>query len=475
MTIIIDYSDSDFSSLESPRRRTTMGWFRRIRNIDREEVSETIWKWRWKILPNQTAVAAGEKPLDLESTEDEDGKTPVPGKDPTFGADVQIKTLFEGKNSDAGHYDWVDYPPKQISKAASRAQDRVAIKVYKIKDRQKPCIQGRYPLKFHKIEIQNPILVAALEPIVKKENVNLDINETAEFNYPFRPLWFCQGDIHELWRKTPDGEQVKAYLQLLLRLMDEMFAEMRVKRRHLKASGLVDFRSAWTLFPRGSTVYSEGLNSEFLAKIDTTSYLIESNTTYLILKCEVISFSGELFLWKDKTLAIPQYEGNKHVKDLDHYPIEFHPEAHSIERRLIARGKKVLDYQGLEYRCYNALSLHKSQEKDCYEKHNVEGRILIDVVGYNKYHLAMGSREKKSESDKARRSRRKVEGPPEDDETEGLKPLRRRLNEKEKEENKVELMSRESDFKYMSELIGGYSLKSKIWGEYSSTLCAFCI
>lgn len=456
-------TSSDFSTSRN-RNKGIMGWFRRLRDIDREEVSETIWKWRCKILPNQTAAAV-EKPIDLESTESEDGKVPVPGKDPMFGSDVQTKTLFEGKNSDGCHFDWVDYPPKQMSKAASRAQDRVAIKVYKIKDRSKPCIQGRYPLKFHKIEIQSPILVSAMEPIVKKENVNLDVNETAEFAYPFRPLWFCQEDFYELWKNKPDGDQVKAYLQLLLKLMDEMFAEMRVKRRHLKASGLVDFRSAWTLFPRGATVYSEGLNSEFLAKVDTTSYIVEGNTTYLVVKCQTIAFSGELFLWKDKTLVITQYEGNKIVKELAVYPIEFHSEPQVIEKRLIARGKKVLDLQGLEYRCYNALALHRSQEKDCYEKHNVEGRILIDVVGYNKYHLAMGSREKKSESDKARRSRRKVDGPPEDDETAGLKPLRRRLNEKEKEENRLELMARESDFKYMSELIGGYSLKSKIWGK----------
>lgn len=443
-----------------------MGWFRRLRDIDREEVSETIWKWRCKILPQSTAAAA-EKPLDLESNEStEDGKAPVPGKDPNFGADVQVKTLFEGKNSDAGHYDWVDYPPKQPSLTAKKAQDRVAIKVYKIKDRHKPCMQGRYPLKFHKIEIQSPLLVNALEPIVQKENVKLDVNETAEFSFPFRPLWFCQEEIYELWKNTPEGDQIKAYLQLLLKLMDDMFAEMRVKRRHLKASGLVDFRTAWTLFPRGSTIYSEGLNSEFLAKIDTTSYMTENTTTYLVIKCQIISFSGELFLWKDKTLVIPQYEGNKLVRDLDHYPLEFHPECAAIEKRLIARGKRVLDLQGLEYRCYNALALHKSPEKDCIEKHNVEGRVLIDVVGYNKYHLAMGSREKKGETDRSRRTRRTKPDPPgDDDETEGLKPLRRRLNEKEKEDNRVEMMSREDDFKYMSELIGGYSLKSKVWGK----------
>ncbi|KAH8168819.1 ATPase family associated with various cellular activities (AAA) domain-containing protein [Sarocladium implicatum] len=453
---------TDTSSFRIARN---MSWWRRIRQVDREQVSETAWRWRWKILPQKSSLP--EKPLSLDSTEDDNAKGPVSGKDPAFGAEIQIKTLFEGKHSDSDRFDWVDYPPKQISKAASRAQDRVAIRVFKIKDRDKPCIQGRYPLKFHKIDIQNSLLVTALEPILQKENVKLDTNETAMFLFPFRPLWFCQEEIHNLWRSKAEDEPIKPYLELLLRLLDEVFADMRVKRRHLKASGLVDFRTAWTLFPRGSTIYSEGLNSEFLAKVDTTSYVCEGDKTWLVLKCKVLSFSGELFLWKSKKLAIGQYEGNKLVRDLDHFPLEFHPDASAIERRVAARGKKVLDLQGLEYRCYNALALHKSAEKDCIEKHNVEGRVLIDVVGYNKFHLAMGSREDNSDKDRVRRARRNGANEPQDnDDTEGLKPLQRRLNEKEKEENRVDMMAREEDFKFMSELIGGYSLKSKLWVQF---------
>lgn len=54
--------------------------------------------------------------------------------DPTFGCDAALKTFYEGKDSNPNYFDWVDSPPKQVSKKVARANDRVALKVYKIKD-----------------------------------------------------------------------------------------------------------------------------------------------------------------------------------------------------------------------------------------------------------------------------------------------------------------------------------------------------
>src|ERR1700761_7931808 len=65
-------------------------------------------------------------------------------KDPTFGADAILKTFYEGKNSNANYYDWTETPPKQLSKKAAKAHDRVALKVYKIKDLEKPIISGNF-------------------------------------------------------------------------------------------------------------------------------------------------------------------------------------------------------------------------------------------------------------------------------------------------------------------------------------------
>ena len=449
-----------------------------IRDIEREDVSEFFWKLRCKALHRSDSPL--NKLFDLDSTSEDDPKTTTPSKDPTFGADTTIKTLYEGRNSSPSHYEWVDYPPKQLSKSAARAQDRVAIKVYKIKDREKPCVAGRFPLKYHSIEIQNPMLVAALESILKKENVYLDVHDTAEFTEPFRPLWFCQDDIRDLYRKTNPEDQLKGYLQLMLRVLEDMFGEIKIKRRHLMENGLIDFKSAWTLFPRDSTVYTYGLNSEFICKVEDTEYVKKNEGTYLVIKGKIMSFNGEEFIWQDKSLPIPKFAGNKPIHELRHYPFEFHPERDAIMKRLIARGRKVLDLQGLQYRCYNGIALLDG-DKQCVEKHNVEGRVLIDVVGYNKYHLALGKRENKdpeTERNQVRRTRRRRHNDDDDDvdngeeKTEATKGQKRRLTEKEQLNNTKEMMQREEDLGFMSDMIGGYALKNKIWSEFSRR-CSF--
>ncbi|CAM1507520.1 Fc.00g071610.m01.CDS01 [Cosmosporella sp. VM-42] len=443
-----------------------------IRDIEREDISEFFWKVRCKVLHKSDSPL--NKPLDLDSTSEDDPKTTTPGKDPTFGADTTVKTLYEGRNSSPSHYEWVDYPPKQLSKSAARAQDRVAIKVYKIKDRDKPCVAGRFPLKYHSIEVQNPMLVGALESIMKKENVYLDVHDTAEFTEPFRPLWFCQDDIRDLYREVSPEDQLKGYLQLMLRVIDDMFGEIKTKRRHLLASGLIDFKSAWTLFPRGCTVYTYGLNSEFICKVEDTEYVKKNEGTFLLIKGKIMTFNGEEFIWQDKSLPIPAFAGNKPIRELRHYPFEFHSERDIIMKRLISRGKKVLDLQGLQYRCYNGIALHDG-EKQCLEKHNVEGRVLIDVVGYNKYHLALGKRENKdpeTERNQVRRARRRRPNDDDDDlndaetKTEGNKSQKKRLTEKEQLKNTMEMMEREEDLGFMSDMIGGYALKNKLWVQF---------
>lgn len=65
----------------------------------------------------------------------------------------------------------METPPKQLNKKVSRAYDRVAMKVYKVRDPEKPTIAGRTPLKIHIVEIQSPILVTSLKDVVKLEGI----------------------------------------------------------------------------------------------------------------------------------------------------------------------------------------------------------------------------------------------------------------------------------------------------------------
>jgi hypothetical protein len=459
--------------------------FRDIKDIDRETISDFVWKWRCKIFPVKDATfskeaVGGDK--DGVVTDGDAGAAPSNDKDPNFGTSPIIKTLYDKNTSDIySSHEWVDYPPKQMSKSAARAQERVAIKVYKVRDHRKPCISGRIPLKYHKIEVQNLTLVAALAPIVKKENFHLDVNEAATFEEPFRSLWFCQDDIKELYKKTDTPDQLKSYLKLFIQVLDDLFREMIIKRRNTQTSRLVDFRTAWTLFPRGSTVYSFGINAEFLAKVDSTNYVNKTSGNALHVKTKILRFNGEKFVWQERILPIEEFEGNKPILELAHYPLEFHEDPEDVKQRLTVRGRKVLDLQGLQYRMYNGIALHHG--KECIEKHNVEGRILLDAVGYNKYHLAKGKREKDKDdddessmgfglfdSDSSSSSDSDTDSL---DDTSGKRTAVRRLGEKDFLRNKQHMESRVEDLCFISGMLGGYALKNKIWSKLPHIVSLF--
>ncbi|KAL7810805.1 ATPase [Trichoderma gracile] len=386
-----------------------------IRDIDREDISNFVWKCRCKLFPVKETTST--------KTASEEGKGTA--------------------------HEWVDYPPKQTFKSAARAQDRFAIKVYKVRDLRTPCISGRIPLKYHKIEVQIPTLVAALAPIVKKENCHLDINEMAASEEPFRSLWFCQDDIKELYKKTESSDPLKAYLKLLVQVLDDLFREMTMKRRNIQTSRLVDFRTAWTLFPRDSTVYSFGINAEFLAKVDSTVYVNKNSGNSLQVKTKVLMFNGEKFVWQEVILPIPEFEGNKPIVELD------------VKRRLTARGRKVLGLQGLQYRLYNGIALHDTG-KDYYEKHNVQGRILLNALGYNRYHLAKGKREK-DEKEEGDDWNFRLFGSDSDSSSESDTNS---LNETSSAKRNAHMESREDDLSFISGMMGGYALKNKIWMKF---------
>lgn len=440
-------------------------------------ISETLWKWRCKIFPPKEG--------DSDDESEEDKKKEV-GKDPV------VKTMYEGPESTHWNYDWVDYPPKQISKAAAKSQDRVAIKVFKVKDMEKPCIAGRSPLKFHSIEVQNPALLAALAPILKQQDYHISENESAKFTPPFAPLWFCKGEIQALHKKTPDGDSLKEHLTLLTNVMTDIHKELTIKKKNLEPSGLIDFKTAWTLYPRGTTVYSRDLASEFLCKVTSAEYVTHTSGTYLDIHAKVLKFNGQSFIWSSKSLKIPGFKGNKPIRQLSHYPVDFSSDKPAIYSRLLARGKSVLDLQGLKYHCYNSVALYMDGEE--IHKQNVEGRILVDTTGYHKYKendVRRGDKKKSKrredeegedddwalggwddDSDSESESEDEYDSDSDSDNDDDDNPvarsraLRKPLSERQCQRNKREMLKREEDLVFIYGLIGGYSLKSKLWLQF---------
>jgi len=348
-----------------------------------EDVKDVTWKWRCKIssLGRSQEKTAADFTSSVSATDSEDLKADVQppaskpktmsaGKDSVMGASPIVKTLFEGKNSTESVIDWQDYPPRQISKSAAKAQDRVAIKIYKVKDKDQPVISGHFALCYHRIDVQNPLLIAALEPILKKEDVYLDSHEVAVFKAPFRSLYFSYDEIAERHHGLTANDPLRPFTNLLLRVLDDVFAEIRTKRKQLVPKGLVSFQHAWSYFRRDSILLSHGLNCDVLCKIVDTHYKVVSpSVTKLRVRVKQLTFNGDAFVWEEQMLDIAPFDGNRPVTELRHYPLDFHSDSAGMQETMRNRGTMVLDYQGLHYALYNGIAIHRDAKG--IQKHNV--------------------------------------------------------------------------------------------------------
>ncbi|OAX78965.1 hypothetical protein ACJ72_06722 [Emergomyces africanus] len=437
----------------------------------RVDVSETIWKWRCKV------TGAGQNGMSklsvFDTTSAEAAKTLASHeKEQDQGSAAVVKTLYEGKNSRDGYYDWQDYPPRQqLSKKAAKDNDRVAIVVYKAKDTSKPIISGRFSLKYHSMEIQSPLLVAALKEMLKEDEVYLETTETAKFDAPFSALYFRSDAITELYRNTGEGCALKAHLELLVKLMGDMFTETKTRVKRLQDSGLVSWDISWTYFPKGTYLYSWENNRELVMKVVDAACQIEGLKHMLVIKCESIAFNGEDFVWEQVVLKVPRFGGNMPIADLPYYPLRFHRNPDAVIARLKSRATNVLDLQGLHYKNYTEIALDSAGRR-----YNVDSRILVDVRGYNKYQLKRPTRETKDPEYRKKLALKPVSTPVEDSDLDdpvssqgtlledGPPPSAKvYLSEAEQKENKEAMLKLGDDLATVQHIVQGYALRNKAW------------
>ena len=371
---------------------------------------------------------------------------------------MQARYLYEGPKSrpEYNTWDWQEYPPKPMKESVAKSLEENAITIYRIKDKDKRAVGDRYPLKTRDIIVHDRMLIKAMAPILKKHGKHVDVNISLKLEPPFEPLFFSMSEFLALHKATRDDSPLKRLLELLVKVLDDLFFSTQKEVRALRAQKLISFKHAWTYFPTGTVLYTYGRNTEMLSEVVECS----QRAATLNLTVKLLVFDGTGFVWRKKELIIPTFDDNLPITELSHYPLEFHEDPESVKRHLTERGKMVLDLQGLHYRTYDGIA------QDGNDSHNVEGRILIDVIGYNKYHLAQGKREV-GDPETVRNAETKrviLRGKDTKDDKKSIK----RLSEEEQACNKAEMLEKKDFLKFIGPLIEGYALKNKKWCKWNA-------
>lgn len=430
----------------------------------RKGVSESVWRWRCRISPPKEGTERT-----LEEIESFDSDSTAEVEKPAHGATptthLKVGYWYEGPESSpaASLWDWQNYPPKAMSEPVAKALEGDAIAVYKIKDLDKVAVGSRHPLKAHQVYIHDHLLLEALEPILKKYGTHVNIRHALKISGTLSPLYFAMPEIIALHKATPDTSRLKGLLELLIKVCDDLFFTIKKEVKTLRAQKLISFKHAWTFFPAGTILYTYARNSEILSEVVRHEVTLKA----LVITAKILEFDGSGFVWRETEIEIPRFQGNMPITELSHYPLEFHEDAGSLKRRLTDRGRKALDLQGLHYRTYDGMAEEQGKVNI---PHNVEGRILVDVVGHNKFHLAQGKREA-DDPDTARnaattRARGKDSEGKDSEAQDGATPALKRLSEEEQARNKAEMLEKEHLLMFIGPLVTGYALKNKMWCKW---------
>ena len=82
----------------------------------------------------------------------------------TIGIEPEIQTFYEGPEKVKDVINWVAKMPTQMPENVKERYDNVAIRVYKVKEREdkRKNFGDLTALKFHCVEIQSPIIIVAI-------------------------------------------------------------------------------------------------------------------------------------------------------------------------------------------------------------------------------------------------------------------------------------------------------------------------
>lgn len=73
---------------------------------------------------------------------------------------------------------------------------------------------------------------------------------------------------------------------------------------------------------------------------------------------------------------VPAFKGARKITSLNCYPLKYHKNEEKLRADLIARGKKFVSLQGVNYKSHEGMAYVKKKRQII--KVNINGRIMID-------------------------------------------------------------------------------------------------
>ncbi|KAI1130525.1 P-loop containing nucleoside triphosphate hydrolase protein [Nemania abortiva] len=236
-----------------------------------------------------------------------------------------------------------------------------------------------------RLEIQSRYVHKALQEVIGPYlGLDFDI-PTITIYHPLEPLFHYRRELQEYSNKCNDSK-TQSHLGLCLRyvkytlsreisLFDQVFAN--------ESSNLeIDYENLWIAYKPGDLIYKK------VGKTDTVSRLRRfgvgggKQPRWRVLT-ETIEYDGTDFGHVDSETFIGEYHGRVCIRDLEAFPLHFHPRKAQIQDALVQRGQRYVSLQGACHRFFNGIARFTTLPPICFQEISVRHRVMIDTVAYH--------------------------------------------------------------------------------------------
>ncbi|KZV98726.1 P-loop containing nucleoside triphosphate hydrolase protein [Exidia glandulosa HHB12029] len=188
--------------------------------------------------------------------------------------------------------------------------------------------------------------------------------------------------------RSEDESTMADHLKLLLDYIRAEHASTLAEIASLLSHSEITFDLMWSILLPGTVFFTHcSVTGEPRAYrlISSDKLTPHGGVPFWRLECEYIEATGARnagprFGFSDRTIDIPLFKGTVKIASLRAYPMKWHPREEEMRARLIARGKRWQELDGVHHRHYNAVA---HLDRGCrYVKVTVNCRIMVDVASF---------------------------------------------------------------------------------------------
>lgn len=181
-------------------------------------------------------------------------------------------------------------------------------------------------------------------------------------------------------------ESQRAILKVLVKYIDTDYADIKKTLYPLVAAGNITFDLIWALWAPGEIAITStyGVWDEPRCfKVDyANKYNSLSRGEYYNIEGRYLEYDGKGFGYGEFEAEIDSFKGPRKINSLAAYPLKYHRDEAAIRKHIIARGKRFVETEGMNYKFHKGLAFMKKKKQVL--KININGRVMVDPATFRR-------------------------------------------------------------------------------------------